>query len=74
MVVEVFITQSNSENALSQHCFLLMNNEKLISRIGNAAIDGIDKAKLFVNLSHEQCACIGSKTATVEISLDFFVF
>ena len=51
-----------------------MNNEKFIAGVGDAAIDGIDKAKMFVNLSHEQCACIGSEAAAVEISLDFFVF
>ena len=42
MVVEVFIAEADSEDTLRQHGFLLMNDEKLITRIGNAAVDRIN--------------------------------
>jgi hypothetical protein len=58
MVVEVFVTKGDAEYTLSQHSFLLMDNEEFVAWIRDAAIDGFGEAEPFVNLSQKQCPCI----------------
>ena len=72
MVVEVFIAKADSEDTLSEHCFLLMNNEKFIAGIWDAFIYRINDAETFINFPQKQCAGIGSEAATVEICTNFF--
>jgi hypothetical protein len=51
-----------------------MNDKERITRVWYAAIDGIDKPEMLINLTQKQCTRIGSEAAAVEISLDFFCF
>ena len=72
MVVEVFVAKSYAEYTLSQHCLLGMDNEKLVTRVGNAAIYGVDKADTPIHFSNKYGACVGGQAAAVEISVNFF--
>ena len=71
MIVEVFVAKSDAKDSLSQHGFLLMDCIEGIAWVWDAIVDGVNQAEMFINLSQEQCTCIGDKAAAVEIGLNF---
>ena len=48
-----------------------MDDEEWMARIGDAAIDGLDKADTSVNFPQQHCAGIRSEAAAVKIGVNF---
>ncbi|ANG62622.1 hypothetical protein A8C75_09090 [Marinobacterium aestuarii] len=74
VIIEVFVTQRQSVNALSDHGLCLVPAMGGAARIRNLAGDRAGKPQLPVELSEQQHTGIGRDVATVEIGLDFTTF
>ena len=67
MIVEIFVSAGDAENALGEQSTLRMQNEIGIAWIGNDAIEGVDQTELPIGLPQQQGSCIRSDDAAAEI-------
>ncbi|GEM_PF-6708472 len=51
---------------------LMMGNEKFVTRVGNAAIKGVDQTEAFIDFTQNQGTGVGGETAALENPPEFF--
>ena len=71
VIVEVFVTVGDSENALRDERALAMNGECGRTRIGDRGIDGVNASDLSIGLAEEQESRVVGNDARIEIDVDF---
>lgn len=67
MVVEVFVTAGDAEDALRQKSALRVEDEIGIARIGNGPIEGVDEAESPIGFAEEEDAGIGGDVAAGKV-------
>src|SRR4029077_13139376 len=70
VIVEVFVSQRNCDDPLSEQGSLLVNSEDRVSRIWDDCIEGIKEPSLLGDLPEKERTGVGSETAPQKISDD----
>jgi hypothetical protein len=67
MIIAVFVSQCDGEDALTQHRRLLMGDQILIAWIWNDCIQATDKSKPPIRLAEQQRSSIGGDASAIKI-------
>ena len=70
MIVEIFISESDRNDPLSDHGALVVNDEDRVTRIGNGGVESIEQPDAIGDLTQEQRPRIGSEPSPLEIGDD----
>lgn len=74
LIVEIFITQCDGNDALSQHGSLVVDDIARITRIRNALVDRVDQSDLPIHLPQQECPRIGGQPSSQKICHDLATF
>src|SRR5262249_10016243 len=67
VIIEVFVSQRNRDDALGEQGSLLVNCENRMSRIRYDCVQGVEEPKLLGDLAEQKCTGVGGETAPQEI-------
>ena len=74
MIIDIFVTEGDGEDALGEEITLLMDGELRIAGIVNGRIDLFDQLDFLFDLLEEERSRIGSEHSAVEVDDDRFGF
>jgi hypothetical protein len=72
VIVDIFVSEGDGENALGKKIVLLMDGQTWITWIVNECIDLFDQLDFSFDLLEEEGTGIGGEHSSVEIDGDFF--
>jgi hypothetical protein len=73
VIIEVFVSQRNRDDALGEQGSLLMNCEDGMSRVRYDCVEGIEEPEPLGDLTEQERTRIGSETATQKVGDNRFV-
>ena len=71
MIVEVFVSQGEAEDALGQQGALGMQDQGGGTWIGEALVDLVNEPKATVDFPQQQASAVAGEFAAVEVGLNF---
>jgi len=70
MVVEILVSGGDSDDALGEHGFLIVDDQGKPARVGDGSIECVKEAKLLAHFSKQEDAGVRGEPATVKIGDD----
>ena len=71
MIVEIFISEGESNDPLGQHGLLVMGDHFGESGVGNDLVESAGESDLKIDFAEEESAAIGGELPATEVRNDF---
>ena len=70
LIVEIFVSQRQADDALSEHRPLRMLDQIRVAGVGDGLVDRIDQPDVTIRFTHQQRPGVTSEPAASKIGLD----
>ena len=68
MVVEILVAEGDGDDPLSEHGFLVMDDDRQPAWVGHDAIESVEESELVADFAEEQSTGVGGEPSAGEVS------